>query len=48
MIVILLVAHFGGDWLMRIFEIESPLFKAGSLLVGVALALWLPLRGLTE
>ena len=48
MIVTLLLANYGGDWLMRTFGLESPLLKAGILLVGVGLALWLPLRGLTK
>ena len=48
MVAILLIAHYGGDYLADLLGIGSPLFKAAVLLVGVALALYLPLRGLTK
>lgn len=48
MVAVLLIAHFGSDYLIRAFALESALWKAGFLLLGVALALYLPLRGLLK
>lgn len=48
MVALLLIAHFGGDYLAEAFGIEHPLWKALTMIVGVALALYLPLRGLLK
>ena len=48
MIGILLVSHFGGDLVAGWLGIDSALFKAGTMLVGVALSLYVPLRGLMK
>lgn len=48
MVAVLLIAHFGSDYVIRAFQLESPLWKAGLMLLGVALALYLPLRGLVK
>ena len=48
MVAILLIAHFGGDFVAEKLGIESPLFKAAVLLLGVGLSLYLPLRGLMK
>ena len=47
MIVTLLLAMYGGQWLDRRFD-SSPLYTTICLLVGLALALWLPLRALLK
>lgn len=48
MVAVLLIAHFGSEYLIRALALESPMWKAGIMLVGVGLALYLPLRGLLK
>lgn len=48
MIGILLAFHFGGDALARWLGTEGALFKAATMLVGVALSLYVPLRALMK
>ena len=47
MIATLLVATFGGQWLDERFG-TSPLYTTICVLVGLGLALWLPLRSLLK
>ena len=48
MIGILLAFHFGGDFVAERLGIEGPLFKAATMLIGVGLSLYVPLRGLMK
>ncbi len=47
MIVTLLAAMYGGQWLDRRFD-TAPTFVTICLLLGLVLALWLPLRTLLK
>jgi len=48
MVVILLLFVYGGKWLDGYFETPKPYYTTGLALVGITLALYVPLRGLLK
>ena len=48
MVVILLLFVYGGKWLDAHFETPKPYYTTGLALVGITLALYVPLRGLLK
>ncbi|MFK8055315.1 MAG: AtpZ/AtpI family protein [Saprospiraceae bacterium] len=48
MVVILLVFVYGGKWLDAYFESPKPYYTTGLALIGITLALYVPLRGLLK
>lgn len=48
MVVILLVFVYGGKWLDAHFESPKPYYTTGLALVGITLALYVPLRNLLK
>lgn len=48
MIVTLLLAYYAGNWLDERYSSGTPWFTVVFILVGLILALWLPLRSLLK
>ena len=48
MVVILLAFVYGGKWLDEHFATPKPYYTTGLALVGITLALYVPLRGLLK
>ena len=48
MVVILLLFVYGGKWLDGYFETPKPYYTTGLSLLGITLALYVPLRGLMK